>query len=1695
MLRDSETNERLPLVVPGTTVVGRAKTCHIQPNSTSISKKHAQIEVVVDPSTNTMKEIWVEDLGSRNGTFTGTPDNWKIINEKRRRIKVGDHIKFGLSVTYYRLERKEDEFAEVGRKSEGMSASLQDYEPQSLAVKQQELPPLPNNDGDLLDLPSFDGDEHLPLYSNIDEEYANDMTSQQDQNRPGSRSRNDLHSSREQSPAPQRPSVKENKIHVSVEYPEGMTRHKPPVSILIGGDDDNGTYGKQQEGESYDWNNGDMNTQTEQLNMPPEPVPMDYSESNDLVAHEHRLRDPTLASSLDINIDPSRRSASSREPPRPDSRANSNSNARTSGNGHSNGNGKSDSYSDAIWDTDVSDSYMQHLNTVMSRSEAGLRSKSPVQSFNNFKSYEKPPAPSSLSVSPSPMGLRGEAFELHDNAASSRPTTRGKTPQLAPHGAPDVSTSLMNPILMDEEERRPQQDQYQQGGQGSWRAGGIASGGRDGRPMSQQYMSGPYGSPNQSQGFAHPMSSLGSSGGRLLYSQHVQPSPLTAQERQMIEEARDSLAGGIRVANKALGGLMDMQEWRQYAAGIMGQVGDIPNGGRQETANEDVMGDHGVTESKSAQNNEEEEKKQNERKRDDFLRAVLSPQVVQVMSAEAELYDSRYTAKEALQQVVRNMRFLIEYDNNFTLEELEEAERNPNKEFDGALYNKIIDNTVGLLTKRFPHSGMVRALDECFAVLEAFIAKTDEEPFKSMKLPEYAMNGGLTSYLEKGVLPKLSGLKTFNLGMMPGAERDSMTKDEQPGVLSNYQLEQVNKRILTNLQQDLLPVLQMMVDAHYMACQDQDPARSMNSVRSGDVIATKMQEMHQSKSKKNEVSSSLVGLSAEYSPGELRLSAPVPLQGSTAAGKGPHAPLSQPNVDVNDENDNQHGEHEYLSPADEDIELQVLAGREEAAQVYESWVQVRLLLESVVTGTGGGLPEDAAAELQHEVAQWYRQYISSGEVSGKREQGEQKSSQVAKSERRGRSCSPRGRHRDRSRSPRRKDYRGMQSSDEDEKSVYSDDERDDRKDRKSRHSRSGVLVEKEGTRNQVYIPRRYRQNRLQSPRTKDEIVEALAQTSESEVELRQELQEKLKIENERLMLEAKKNQEAMEEQKRERERLAAEIEKKEFEKLSTEAQLEKQNQTHRIKVLKGIDRMRKRMFVHFLSRRFRHWQLATERMRANDTAASLVTNMQAKAEQMTAAERKKAEDIILEKERLREEYLAKEKQIAEETAKERDAEAEKNLQRLLAEQKVRETELLEQKVLAITEEKERLMEEQRRMSTMEKEKLIEERDRIIEMEREKERDLTMQIQSLVDSNGEMSTQNEKRVRILKLLASMGDRLDRVVKISFSKWVKFSIGCKQHEAAKKEEKKTIKRMLRILLGVHKESLREVIQRAFRRWERFSTAEKYLSNISSNEAETIAGLRGKVVELQEEMMALTSKQEGAASWVAERALNRELSWANHDLQQRFSDLQWRLLEVAKVPPAERKQLVNAVLLDREQEVAKSRKEVRVLREQVAMLEKYLTMPLTERPTLSPAKGGSSDPATNSPDDRNEHPFGGHKMHLESVGGAHQDPASNQSKFYRQKFQIGNKMTKQDALQVVLSEMQHLKVQNSSLKEDNARKGSELAEEAGQHFQLSLSLSVLQQRLLNKERRLDILQRELTKQIGSTEVAHMLDSPLVK
>jgi len=65
-------------------------------------------------------------------------------------------------------------------------------------------------------------------------------------------------------------------------------------------------------------------------------------------------------------------------------------------------------------------------------------------------------------------------------------------------------------------------------------------------------------------------------------------------------------------------------------------------------------------------------------------------------------------------------------------------------------------------------------------------------------------------------------------------------------------------------------------------------------------------------------------------------------------------------------------------------------------------------------------------------------------------------------------------------------------------------------------------------------------------------------------------------------------------------------------------------------------------------------------------------------------------------------------------------------------------------------------------------------------------------------------------------------------------------------------------------------------------------------------------------------------------------RELSATNIDLQQRLHDVYNKLLEAASIPPVERKRLVREVLLSREDELMRCRRECRSLHEMLECLQ---------------------------------------------------------------------------------------------------------------------------------------------------------------
>ncbi len=102
-LQDSYNNNLHPLSFPFH--IGRGKSNHLKPESGSVSKNHAIIEM--DYERN---EISIKDLDSRHGTCVGyPPDNWSIVENEYFPIFIGQYIKLGQTTMYKLIYEKYSE--------------------------------------------------------------------------------------------------------------------------------------------------------------------------------------------------------------------------------------------------------------------------------------------------------------------------------------------------------------------------------------------------------------------------------------------------------------------------------------------------------------------------------------------------------------------------------------------------------------------------------------------------------------------------------------------------------------------------------------------------------------------------------------------------------------------------------------------------------------------------------------------------------------------------------------------------------------------------------------------------------------------------------------------------------------------------------------------------------------------------------------------------------------------------------------------------------------------------------------------------------------------------------------------------------------------------------------------------------------------------------------------------------------------------------------------------------------------------------------------------------------------------------------------------------------------------------------------------------------------------------------------------
>ena len=112
----TDSGEYRQLPVPAILSVGRSSTNDIRPSasqSKSMSATHAQISLSYVPNTDNRVEAYIEDIGSRFGTFVGySPLEIERISGKTK-LLYGQYIRFGHSSSYFQYLDKIPSYVEI----------------------------------------------------------------------------------------------------------------------------------------------------------------------------------------------------------------------------------------------------------------------------------------------------------------------------------------------------------------------------------------------------------------------------------------------------------------------------------------------------------------------------------------------------------------------------------------------------------------------------------------------------------------------------------------------------------------------------------------------------------------------------------------------------------------------------------------------------------------------------------------------------------------------------------------------------------------------------------------------------------------------------------------------------------------------------------------------------------------------------------------------------------------------------------------------------------------------------------------------------------------------------------------------------------------------------------------------------------------------------------------------------------------------------------------------------------------------------------------------------------------------------------------------------------------------------------------------------------------------------------------------
>ena len=87
LLVDDVVVKSFPLEKSGTTI-GRSPDCDIQIEESSVSSKHSRIEMIPNPIVAALTDIFIEDLGSMNGTWVNDEQTSRQIIQNKDRIRI-----------------------------------------------------------------------------------------------------------------------------------------------------------------------------------------------------------------------------------------------------------------------------------------------------------------------------------------------------------------------------------------------------------------------------------------------------------------------------------------------------------------------------------------------------------------------------------------------------------------------------------------------------------------------------------------------------------------------------------------------------------------------------------------------------------------------------------------------------------------------------------------------------------------------------------------------------------------------------------------------------------------------------------------------------------------------------------------------------------------------------------------------------------------------------------------------------------------------------------------------------------------------------------------------------------------------------------------------------------------------------------------------------------------------------------------------------------------------------------------------------------------------------------------------------------------------------------------------------------------------------------------------------------------------